>query len=58
MPFNHNTGKFRDTVSNLEEHYGLHKKYANVLLAAAHELRDDVSGRLIRAHDQIGRAHV
>jgi hypothetical protein len=40
----------------LDHHPELARKYGDVVLAAARELSDEVSMRVIRAHDDLGRA--
>lgn len=43
-------GKHRDKVESLIEHYpALKRRFNDILLACAHELRDAVSSRLIEA---------
>lgn len=39
----------------LDHHPELARKYGDVVLAAARELSDEVSLRLIRAHEELGR---
>jgi len=43
-------------VSELDYYPELARKYGEVVLAAARELSDEVSLRLIRAHDELGSA--
>lgn len=46
--------KIKDTISGLLNHYpALTRKHGDVLLAAARELSDSISLRVIRAHEQI-----
>lgn len=42
-------------VSELNYYPELARKYGEVVLAAARELSDEVSLRLIRAHEELGR---
>lgn len=43
-------------VGELDYYPELARKYGEVVLAAARELSDEVSLRVIRAHDELGRA--
>lgn len=45
--------KINDTVRNLMRHPVLHARYRDIPLAAAHELCDHASLRLIRAHGRM-----
>lgn len=45
--------KIRDSINNLIKHPDLIRTHGHVLLAAARELSDSISLRVIRAHEQL-----
>jgi len=46
----------RDTIENLLNHYpSLRSRHDDVLLACARELSDEVSRRVLRAHEALGK---